>query len=158
MKPIPPESYFEVIVPRNDTEEDKEFFIGLIHDLDLSFIDQFSQPREIDNLIDSLGIYNMDWPQDSVWVIFKVHKFSWDEGEQTDPASGLWEQLPGWEYEVELLRHEFMCNGCGNSIDPDNCGCGGPIKGHVYENHPAIPHGCTCHTHQPDSKFQFLAP
>jgi hypothetical protein len=36
------------------------------------------------------------------------------------------------------------CEGCGNEIDPDTCGCGEPINGY-HDNHTPIPMGCDCH-------------
>lgn len=40
------------------------------------------------------------------------------------------------------------CDGCGQEIDPDCCGCGGSKEGHgnvMNEGHPFIPMGCDCY-------------
>jgi len=40
------------------------------------------------------------------------------------------------------------CEGCGQEIDPDTCGCGDPMEGHsTLSGHSAIPMGCDCGRH-----------
>lgn len=36
-----------------------------------------------------------------------------------------------------------ICEGCGNEIDPETCGCGSPID-HFPDGHSPIPMGCDC--------------
>lgn len=136
MKQIPPESYFEVTVMRDPGLTGESYEIGMIHDLDLCFVDSFSEPRAIYSLVDALQIDLINWPNHSFLSIYKVSRFQWDEGEMSDPASGLWEQMPEWDYRVDHIRFEFdpPCPDCGGSgmtpgwvpsyANPDNSGGG----------------------------------
>lgn len=36
-----------------------------------------------------------------------------------------------------------ICEGCGNEIDPETCGCGSRID-HPWDGHSPIPMGCDC--------------
>lgn len=44
----------------------------------------------------------------------------------------------------ECFELVARCPNCKEEIDPDTCWCGDYIKNHYYENHAAIPMGCTC--------------
>jgi len=37
-----------------------------------------------------------------------------------------------------------VCEGCGNLIDPNTCGCGSPIDHSSWEGHQPVPMGCDC--------------
>lgn len=40
-------------------------------------------------------------------------------------------------------RPREVCDGCGQEIDPETCGCGSPID-HYPDGHSPIPMGCDC--------------
>ena len=39
-----------------------------------------------------------------------------------------------------------VCDGCGQDIDPDCCGCGDSREGHnsMWSGHSFVPMGCDC--------------
>lgn len=45
--------------------------------------------------------------------------------------------------ESNVLRPK--CEGCGQEIDPNVCGCGEAIDGKTHDGHNAVPMGCNCY-------------
>lgn len=104
IKQIPKESYFAVHVMRDEGETGEKFFIGMIHDLDLALIDQFSEPNEIDGLVDSIKMDDIEWPEGSWMATYRISHLSWDDGEYIE---GMCAQRAGWDYQSDFVEFIF---------------------------------------------------